>query len=104
MVEYILGLDCGATRTRCILVTLQGEILAVGVSGPSNYHNVGIGGAKDALLEAAQRACEGNNVVSNDCLLACVGLAGLDCSYDVKLLNDSLGKLPIARRILIVHD
>ena len=104
MVEYILGLDGGATRTRCILVTLEGEIRAVGVSGPSNYHNVGVDGAKDALLKAAREACEDNNVVSNDCLLACAGLAGLDCGYDVKLLNDSLGTMPIARRILIVHD
>lgn len=104
MVDYILGLDGGATRTRCILVTLPGEIIAVGVSGPSNYHNVGIVGAKDALLEAARGACRGNKVVSNDCLLACAGLAGLDCSYDMKLLNDSIGNLPIARRILIVHD
>jgi len=104
MAEFILGLDGGATRTRCILVTLSGEILSVGVSGPSNYHNVGIDGARNALLESAQKACASGNVVSNDCLLACAGLAGLDCSYDVKLLNDAIGKLSIARRILIVHD
>jgi len=104
MADFILGLDGGATRTRCVISTLSGEILAVGVSGPSNYHVVGIDGARTALMEAARRAFESSGIRSNDCLVACAGLAGLDCSYDVKALNEALGNLPIAKRIMIVHD
>ncbi|MGQ9515327.1 MAG: N-acetylglucosamine kinase [Thermoproteota archaeon] len=104
MTDYVLGLDGGATRTRCVVATLSGEILAIGISGPSNYHVVGIDGAREALKKAAQAAFDGSNVSSKDCLVACAGLAGLDCSYDVRTLNNALRNLPIARRIVIVHD
>lgn len=104
MANFILGLDGGATRTRCVISTLSGEILAIGVSGPSNYHVVGIDGARTALMEAARSAFESSGIGSNDCLVACAGLAGLDCSYDVKALNEAIGNLPIAKRIVIVHD
>ncbi|MBO3804306.1 MAG: ATPase, partial [Candidatus Brockarchaeota archaeon] len=75
-----------------------------GVSGPSNYHVVGVEGARNALIEAARSACESSGIGSEDCLVACAGLAGLDCSYDVKTLNEAVGNLPIAKRILVVHD
>lgn len=48
----LLAVDGGGTKTRAVLVEADGTILGEGNAGASNYHVVGVEGAKKALVEA----------------------------------------------------
>jgi N-acetylglucosamine kinase-like BadF-type ATPase len=50
------GNDGGATHTRAALVSETGAILGYGISGSSNYDNVGVEAAKANINEAAHQA------------------------------------------------
>ena len=50
--NYIIGVDGGGTKTLALLGDLDGNVLARGVSGPSNYNAVGFDAACSALESA----------------------------------------------------
>jgi len=99
----VVGFDGGATKTVAVIATLEGEVISSGVGGPSNYHVVGIEGAKRSILESFNAALGSiGEEVSVD--VAVAGLAGLDCKHDEMVLSEELPKINIARRFLVVHD
>jgi len=57
------GIDGGATRTRAVFVTAEGEVAGYGVAGPSNYDNVGeetaAGNIRAAVEQARHAAASG---------------------------------------------
>src|SRR5215217_7483453 len=54
--DYILGVDGGGTKTLALLGDLSGNVLARGLSGPSNYNAVGFDAACFALESAISLA------------------------------------------------
>lgn len=55
---YILGIDCGGTSTKALLVTTEGCIIGRGQGGPANYTVDGVDGVVKSVLEAV-RGCLG---------------------------------------------
>ena len=53
--EYVLGVDGGGTKTLVLLGDQDGNVLARGLSGPSNYNAVGFDAACLALESAIGR-------------------------------------------------
>jgi len=51
--EYILGIDGGGTKTECVLMDSEGEIVARSFSGPSNPYRVGVDSASREIGKAA---------------------------------------------------
>jgi N-acetylglucosamine kinase-like BadF-type ATPase len=79
--NYLLGVDGGGTKTLALLGDLDGNELARGVSGPSNYNAVGFDAACSALESAihlARKEYPGN--ISTLCL----GLAGAGRTNDIE--------------------
>src|SRR5215216_766906 len=71
--EYILGVDGGGTKTVALLGDLDGNILARGLSGPSNYNAVGFHTACLALEGAISMA---RKRYPGKIAALCLGLAG----------------------------
>jgi len=99
----VVGFDGGATKTKAVVATLDGEVLSSGDAGPSNYHVVGIDGARRSILESFEAA---RSVVGQPLHVevAVAGLAGLDCERDGRVLREELPKVDITKRFLVVHD
>lgn len=101
--QVVVGFDGGATKTKAVVATLDGEVVSSGDGGPSNYHVVGIEGARRSIMEAF-KAASTRIAEPLDVEVAVAGLAGLDCKRDGRILNEELPKIGIAKRFVVVHD
>lgn len=60
--KLFAGFDCGGSKTRCMLVTEDGEVLGVGKSGPSNYLFCGKLAAGEAIKESIKKAFDAADI------------------------------------------
>jgi N-acetylglucosamine kinase-like BadF-type ATPase len=72
--EHVLGVDGGASGTRCVIAHASGELLGRGTGGPSNPITVGVEAAADAITESIDEAVESCGVGRFG--VACMGIAG----------------------------
>ncbi|HKF93801.1 MAG TPA: BadF/BadG/BcrA/BcrD ATPase family protein, partial [Gammaproteobacteria bacterium] len=99
--EYILGVDGGGTKTLALLGDLDGNILARGLSGPSNYHAVGFHTACLALEGAISMA---RKEYSGEIAALCLGLAGAGRKKDIEQFeNWAVNKFP-KTAVMVVSD
>jgi N-acetylglucosamine kinase-like BadF-type ATPase len=90
--DYILGVDGGGTKTLALLGDLNGNVLARGVSGPSNYNAVGFDAACSALESAIHMACKD---YPGELSALCLGLAGAGRKEDIeRFQNWAVDKFP----------
>jgi glucosamine kinase len=93
----VVGVDAGGTSTGALACTCEGKFIGYHVTGPGNYHNVGIDRAIENIREAIITAT--HNKIPD---IACIGLAGLDSKYDFEILSRALNG--IAKKTIIEHD
>jgi len=79
--KYIIGVDGGGTKTLALLADIDGNVLARGVSGPSNYNAVGFDAACVALEEAITLAQKNHQ---GELSALCLGLAGAGRLEDIE--------------------
>ncbi|MEO8166887.1 MAG: BadF/BadG/BcrA/BcrD ATPase family protein [bacterium] len=82
------GIDGGATTTRAVLISETGVILGLGISGPSNYDNVGVQTAYENIggaLAQAWRSAGVSPVVTD---AAFFGMAGVVSEADREIIQD----------------
>ncbi|GAC1668659.1 MAG: BadF/BadG/BcrA/BcrD ATPase family protein [Candidatus Acidiferrum sp.] len=76
----VLGIDGGGTKTECVLMDFDGNVLARGRAGPANPLRIGFDAAAGAVQSAAQltisAACQ-RNVGGLKIDALCAGLAGV---------------------------
>jgi N-acetylglucosamine kinase-like BadF-type ATPase len=115
--SYVLGIDGGGSKTVCVLMDGDCQVLGCGYAGASNYQGVGIYAARDAIESAICMAvCGGLKFTEKITISAiCLGLAGVGRPQDfevvkniVKYLENS-NLLPIsweleANNIVICND
>lgn len=104
--NYILGVDGGATKTSCVIADSRGHVIIEGEGRPSNYHVVGINLAKAAILEAVNDALSSAKLKLNrpKFKVACFGLAGMDSLNDRKKITDFIVNMKLAEKNIVVHD
>jgi len=78
--EIILAIDGGGSRTRCLAVNRQGQIIGAGESGPSNHLLVRRDVVLDSLAEATRKALSPTGVHPEQVMCVSAGMAGVD--YD----------------------
>lgn len=99
--DYILGVDGGGTKTLALLGNLDGNVLARGVSGPSNYNAVGFDAACLALASAITMACKD---YPGKIAALCLGLAGAGRKEDIERFeNWAVNKFP-KTLVKVVND
>ncbi len=90
--DYVLGVDGGGTKTLALLADLDGNVLARGLSGPSNYNAVGFEAACLALESAIRMAWKDH---PGEISALCLGLAGAGRKEDIeKFQNWAVKKFP----------
>jgi N-acetylglucosamine kinase-like BadF-type ATPase len=76
VVTYSLGVDGGGTKTDCVILRADGEIIGRGNAGPSNPLRIGFPAAFEAVRSAAAMALAEANLVPRQITAAVAGLAG----------------------------
>jgi len=79
--NYIIGVDGGGTKTVALLADLDGQVIARGVNGPSNYNAVGFEAACEALASAIDMARKDH---PGEISALCLGLAGAGRQDDIE--------------------
>ena len=99
--DYILGVDGGGTKTLALLGDSNGNLLARGVSGPSNYNAVGFDVACSTLESAIRMARKDHH---GEISALCLGLAGTGRKEDIeRFQNWAIDKFPKAA-VKVVSD
>jgi N-acetylglucosamine kinase-like BadF-type ATPase len=76
MVMYSLGVDGGGSKTDCVILRPDGEIIGRGAAGPSNPLRVGFPAAFENVRTAATLAMAEADLVPPQITAAVAGLAG----------------------------
>lgn len=101
---YVAAFDGGGTKTHCIVGDLEGNILGLGNGGPANYQTVGQKRAKESLEIALLDALTKANLKKEDLIYYSFGLAGADDDYDIKNIQEFVGKIADNCPYSIHHD
>jgi N-acetylglucosamine kinase-like BadF-type ATPase len=101
-----LGIDGGATHTRAVLVSKTGVILGYGISGPSNYDNVGVEIAKANIRQAVQQAWSETDLKPSKADAAYLGMAGVVSESDRATIRQIVVELKLVKenKIAVDHD
>jgi N-acetylglucosamine kinase len=98
---YVLGVDGGASRTRCVIADLSGNLLARGSGGPSNPLTVGADTAAESILTAISEASKDRGIKTFKASV--MGVAGTDKPSGAEALRSRLGGFDWGR-LRIVSD
>ncbi|AOY80847.1 ATPase [Moorena producens JHB] len=97
MTTCIIGIDGGASKTLCVVINHQGQILGRGEADASNYHTVGIKTAfaslESAIRLATQEASAKLSMESVTVEAICLGLAGVGRPRDREVVRGFVPQL-----------
>jgi N-acetylglucosamine kinase-like BadF-type ATPase len=99
--EIILAIDGGGSRTRCLAVNREGQVVGAGESGPSNHLLVPRDVLIDSLAEATGKALAQSGSLTGQVICVSAGMAGVD--YDkagAAEMKDAFRKLGFTRLLI----
>jgi len=102
--RYVLGVDGGATKTMAAVGDESGQILGVGISGPTNYQLVGLDKAMKHLDGSVKVALGQAGLDIEDLEFAVFGLAGADFPVDFENLTSGISKLYPGLKYELTND
>jgi N-acetylglucosamine kinase-like BadF-type ATPase len=89
---YAFGVDGGASNSRAVLATLQGEVLHT-ANGPGvNYHVCSSQSAVNTLHKLFQECLEGARAKESECKGLCFGLSGIGREHDHTVMTPILNQ------------
>ena len=100
----IIGIDGGATKTSAIALDTGKWRICRAEAGPSNYHVVGLEGMVEAIEKCIHKLLSELNSTDKSVDMMTVGLAGLDTSYDFRVVKNFLRRKSLAKTLYLVHD
>jgi glucosamine kinase len=100
----LAGVDGGATKTVAVVGSPDGTLLGIGRSSSSNYHNVGVDGAADAIRVAVGLACRRARVSVSDLETIVLGLAAMDSPKDYVAGRRVADLTSLGKRRIVKHD
>jgi len=108
--EYVLGVDGGATKTVVQVADLSGKVVSESEYYSSNFKSVGIETARDNLTRVVLSAMEKIGLPDNFVFrYACFGMAGYDTVSDGKnyhkmIFDSGIKKYLKPKNTLIIND
>jgi len=100
----VLGVDGGGTKTHAVVADESGRVLGLSIRGPSNWEEVGLPRAADALERAVTTALGEGYVDAADLAASVFGLAGVDWKSDELRIETVLRPLRLSGSVEIVND
>ena len=106
MSRHILGIDGGGTRTRAAILNETGELLGVGIGGPTNYDDIGIEATRDNLRQVINAAWQDAGLIPQAFAAVFLGLAGIVSADDHRIIRQITHELNLApeAQVGIDHD
>lgn len=105
MVDLLLGIDGGGSKTRALIGDRSGAVLGTGIAPSSNYQSVGFATATASIDHAIFAALHAAGIESRQAFgAACFGLAGVDRPEDRRLWDQWLRERDFVQRWTIVND
>lgn len=102
--EYILGIDQGATKTMAVIADINGTMIGVGYAD-GGYHAVtGLEHAMGEIKKAATQACQMADIYVEKWAAVGAGLTGADFAYEYPLLENALRKIFKSDHIIVIND
>ena len=101
---YLLGLDGGGTKTECVVLDAQGNVVGKGLAGPSNPLRCGFDTAFQSLSEAAAEALKEAKLPRTAITGVCAGLAGAGRGSVVRRTMDFLAQTFPGARAQVTTD
>src|SRR5262245_25631121 len=94
-----LGVDGGGTKTHALALDEQGNLIATGFGGRSNYHSVGLDRAVEVVTDACRQALGDRKAdTAAFCLSAC------DTARDETRLTDAIAAAGLVQRLSVLND
>jgi N-acetylglucosamine kinase-like BadF-type ATPase len=103
-VSVVIGVDGGGTKTEAVVADERGTYLGRGLSGPSNWEDVGLGGAGASFRVAVGEALAAVGAEADDVAYSVFGLAGVDWPSDVERLAFAIDPLGLGGGRAILND
>jgi len=105
ILEYVIGVDGGASKTFCLAARLDGTITGFGRSGSGSYEMIGVDDAKANILKSVEPALAESGVSKDQVALGCFALAGADFDpEDFDILIAAMQELRVAKQVVIKND
>src|SRR5580700_5796139 len=93
--RFVLGFDGGGTKTDCVLMDENQQILARARGGPSNPMRVGLGGALAYVCAAGRAAIRAANSTTAQIAVLCTRPAGASHpESDMKMQKHLMEEFP----------
>jgi len=101
---YVLGIDGGGTKTAVAILDENGNLVGVGVSGPSSVDTVSIETTKNSINEAIRQVISEDNIEIQSVF---AGLGGIACLDHEKEVMQAIRDLPYIKKdanIVVKND
>jgi N-acetylglucosamine kinase-like BadF-type ATPase len=102
--NYIIGIDQGATKTAAVVADQAGNILGTGYKDGSCYNNTGIDHAMSMIKEAYMQALNNAGIRLEDVTMLISGMTGADWPYEYQLLENALRETSGIENVTIYND
>ncbi|BCL36298.1 N-acetylglucosamine kinase [Nostoc sp. MS1] len=83
--SYVLGIDGGGSKTVCILMDDEHEVIGRGQAGAANYQSIGTEAAFMSIQSAIYEAIKLSKPIKIDAI--CLGLAGVGRAKDIDIVK-----------------
>ncbi|MEA5502209.1 BadF/BadG/BcrA/BcrD ATPase family protein [Halotia wernerae UHCC 0503] len=98
--RYVLGIDGGGSKTVCVLMNDERQVIGRGEAGPSNYQSIGIAATLQSLQSAICSAV--TSMVKIEAI--CLGLAGVGRAADIENVKVLVQELQNSKLLPIIWD
>ncbi|MGH1396819.1 MAG: N-acetylglucosamine kinase [Trichormus sp.] len=104
--NYVLGIDGGGSKTVCILMDEQHQIIGRGEAGAANYQSIGKAAACKSIAAAIyQAANEALKLTTSITITSiCLGLAGVSRAADIEIVKSIVIELQNDQSLPIIWD
>ncbi|MCM1538210.1 MAG: hypothetical protein NC254_07430 [bacterium] len=101
---YVMGVDAGGTRTRCMICDEKEHIMGRGEAGASQHQMYGIAQTKKNVRIAVEEALKQAGLALSDISYAVLGMSGADGEDDFALLIPAVGEVLPGVPYEVLHD
>jgi N-acetylglucosamine kinase-like BadF-type ATPase len=104
--SYVFGIDGGGTKTICLLMDENKQVLGRGEAGPSNYQTLGIQATKQSIQLAIEQAVLSAKIKVNsnfNIAAICLGLAGVGRAKDIEIVQFLVQNLQLTHNLPIAQ-
>jgi glucosamine kinase len=102
--RFVLGVDGGASKTDAVVMSTHGRVLGSGRASGSNWENVGLDGAVNAITRAVDAALEEAGRARAEAAVSVFALAGVDWPGDHRRFTHALGLLGLGGAQFVTND